>query len=154
MCDHDKSQNRLEYYIGENCIVDMLIAMIKISDKCIEQVKQNQKMVMSAEDMMDFKNATHCSICEEPIDKKQCRDHDHLTGAYRGCTHQKCNITYLNNRYIPVVRHNLRGYDSHLIIKKAFEINEQIGNRKIDGIPNNNEKKKHELQNRQPEVRS
>ena len=36
--------------------------------------------------------------------------------------------------------HNLRGYDSHLIIKKAIEINEQIGNRKIDGIPNSNEK--------------
>ena len=39
-----------------------------ISDKCIEQMKNNQKIVMSAEDMMDFKNATHCSICEEPID--------------------------------------------------------------------------------------
>ena len=49
-------------------------------------------------------------------------------------------MTYFNNRYIPVVMHNLRGYDSHLIIKKAFEINEQIGNRKIDGIPNSNEK--------------
>ena len=36
--------------------------------------------------------------------------------------------------------HNLRGYDSHLIIKKAFEINEQIDNRKIDGIPNSSEK--------------
>ena len=47
----------------------MLIAMTKISDKCIEEMKKNQKMVMSAEDMMDFKNATHCSICEEPMDK-------------------------------------------------------------------------------------
>ena len=36
--------------------------------------------------------------------------------------------------------HNRRGYASHLIIKKAFEINERIGNRKIDGIPNNNDK--------------
>ena len=35
--------------------------------------------------------------------------------------------------------HNLRGYESHLITKKAFKINEKIGNRKIDGIPNNNE---------------
>ena len=97
VCDHDPSQNRLEYYIGENCIVDMIVDMAKISDRCIEQMKKNQKMVMSAEDMMDFKNATHCSICEEPIDKteKRCRDHDHLTGAYRGCTHQKCNLTYL-----------------------------------------------------------
>jgi hypothetical protein len=120
----------------------MLVEMTKISDRCIEQMKKNQKMVMSAEDMMDFKNATHCSICEEPIDKAEtrCRDHDHLTGEYRGCKHQKCNLTYFNNRYIPVVMHNLRGYDSHLIIKEAFEINEQIGNRKIDGIPKSNEK--------------
>ena len=36
--------------------------------------------------------------------------------------------------------HNLQGYGSHLIIKKAFEIHEQIGNRKIGGIPNSNEK--------------
>ena len=35
--------------------------------------------------------------------------------------------------------HNLRGYESHLITKKAFKINEKIGNRKIDGIPNSNE---------------
>ena len=49
-------------------------------------------------------------------------------------------MTFFNNLYIPVVIYNLRGYDSHLIIKKAFEINEQIGNRKIDGIPNRSEK--------------
>ena len=118
----------------------MLVEMTKIFDKCIEQMKKNQKLVMSAEDTMDFENATHCSICEEPIEKAEIRgrDHDHLTGAYRGCTHQKCNLTYFNNRYIPVVMHNLRGYDCHLIIKKAFEINEQIGNRNIDGIPNSN----------------
>ena len=64
VCDHDPSQNRLEYYIGENCILDMLIEMTKISDKCIEQMKKNKKMVMSAEDMMDSRHATHCSICE------------------------------------------------------------------------------------------
>ena len=54
VCDHDPSQNRLEYYIGENCIVDMLVEMIEISDKCIKQTKKNQKMVVSAENMMDF----------------------------------------------------------------------------------------------------
>ena len=47
----------------------MLIEMSNISDKCIEQMKKNQKMVMSTEDMMDLKNSLHCSICEEPIDK-------------------------------------------------------------------------------------
>ena len=34
-------------------------------------MKKNQKMKMSAEDMMDFKNATHCSICEEPIGRSE-----------------------------------------------------------------------------------
>ena len=71
VCDHDPSQNRLEYYIGENGIVDILIEMTKIKDKCIEQMKKNQNMKMSAEDMMDFKNATHCSICEEPIGRSE-----------------------------------------------------------------------------------
>ena len=120
----------------------MLLKIIKISDKCIEQMKRNQKMKMSAEDMMDFKNATHCSLCEKPIGKTQkgCRVHAHLRGAYRGCTHQKCNLAYFNNRYISVEMHNLRGYCSNLIIKKAFEIYDQIGNRKIDGITNSNEK--------------
>ena len=121
VCDYDPTQNRLEYNIGENCIVDMLVAMTEISDRCIEHM-QKTETVTPSEDMMDFKNATHRSICQEPIDKteKRCRDHDHLTRAYRGCTHQKCNLTYFNNRYIPVVMHSVRGYDSHLIIKKAF----------------------------------
>ena len=36
--------------------------------------------------------------------------------------------------------HNHRGYDSHLIIKNAFEINEKIGNRRMNRRPNNNDK--------------
>lgn len=34
----------------------------------------------------------------------------------------------------------MKGYDSHLIIKQAFEINNKLGNRKIDAIPNSYEK--------------
>ena len=36
--------------------------------------------------------------------------------------------------------HNLRGYDSHIIIKNAFDSNQHRGNKKIDGIPMSNEK--------------
>ncbi len=35
---------------------------------------------------------------------------------------------------------NLRFYDSHLIIKHAFEIKSRIGNKKIDGKPNSHER--------------
>ena len=68
-----------------------------------------------------------------------CKDHCHRTGCFRGATHQQCNLTNFKNRYVPVVFHNLKGYDGHLIIKEAFEMNNQMGTNKIDGIPNSNE---------------
>ena len=39
--------------------------------------------------------------------------------SFRGAAHQSCNLNYNDARYIPVVFHNLTGYDSHLIIKEV-----------------------------------
>ena len=36
--------------------------------------------------------------------------------------------------------HNLKGYDSHLIIKEACNINKKLGDKNIDAIPNSYEK--------------
>ena len=102
----------------------------------------NQKMTLSNTEALRFYSATRCSICKECFkpDEKKCRDHDHRTGKYRGATHNKCNINYFCNRYLPIVFHNLRGYDSHLIIKKAYDISTRLGNPKFDVIPNSYEK--------------
>jgi len=96
---------------------------------------------MDEYDYIDFCNAKCCHICNKEFNKNdiKVRDIDHTTGKYRGAAHQTCNITYFNNRFLPVVMHNLKGYDSHLIIRQAFEINQQLGNKKIKAIPNSNE---------------
>ena len=45
-------------------------------------------------------------------------DHDHITGKYVGAAHNKCNLNRnFKNFKIPVIFHNLKGYDSHFIIK-------------------------------------
>ena len=62
------------------------------------------------------------------------RDHFHLSGKFRGAPHEVCNLKYKVPKFIPVVFHNLSGYDSHLFIKT-------LGNSEVDisSIPKNEE---------------
>ncbi|XP_063934705.1 uncharacterized protein LOC135146499 [Zophobas morio] len=46
------------------------------------------------------------------------RDHNHLTGMYRGAAHQSCNLNYKDICVIPVVFHNMSGYDAHFFVKE------------------------------------
>ena len=47
------------------------------------------------------------------------RDHCHITGKYRGAAHWSCNINLKLTKKIPVIFHNLKGFDSHLIMKEV-----------------------------------
>ncbi len=111
-----------------------------LATRCVKEQQENTKMELTAEDVNDFKRAKVCSICGGAFTatNKKVRDHCHRTGNYRGAAHNACNISYFNNRYLPVVFHNLRGYDSHLILKKAFEIVKD-GESK-NAIPNSGDK--------------
>ena len=65
-----------------------------------------------------------CHICSKHIkaDEIKCKDHDHITGDYRGPSHQSCNINYQikpDKIQIPCFFHNLKNYDAHLLIAAA-----------------------------------
>ncbi|XP_046737566.1 uncharacterized protein LOC124406256 [Diprion similis] len=72
----------------------------------------------------EFENAEVCHICElkfvHPNDRVE--DHCHVTGLYRGPAHLNCNLNYKLNRTVPVVFHNLSGYDAHFIIGELANI--------------------------------
>ena len=67
------------------------------------------------------------------------KDHCHVTGEYRGAAHRACNINYFRinpeTEIIPVVFHNLKGYDAHHIMSGIAEVQSDL-----ECIPNNMEK--------------
>ena len=75
---------------------------------------------LTPKEMDRYKRSEKCHICFKPFkeDKPKVRDHCHYTGRYRGPTHTKCNLQYKIPSYIPIVFHNLSGYDAHLFIKE------------------------------------
>ena len=85
---------------------------------------------MTASDEKDFQNAKKCWICDRKYKPDEgenipVRDHCHMTGKYRGSAHKKCNLKLqisAEKIKIQVIIHNLKGYDSHLIIEKLGDI--------------------------------
>jgi hypothetical protein len=64
----------------------------------------------------------------------RCRDHDHLTGLYRGAACRKCNLNNRKPRILPIFFHNLSGYDAHHIVRKLSVVPGEV-----DVIPNTSE---------------
>ena len=82
-----------------------------------------------------FEEATICHICSKKLEKDKVRDHCHFTGQYRGAAHNKCNLECRKPKVLPVIFHNLQGYDAHLFIKQLAKLEG-----KLDCIPSTEEK--------------
>ena len=76
-----------------------------------------------------YEKASRYHICFKPCNSKDPKvsDHCHCTGHYRGPAHSLCNLRYRILSYIPVVFHNLSGYDAHLFIKELGKHSNDIG---------------------------
>jgi hypothetical protein len=133
-------RNKYYQYNGEECVVKMLRKLIKLSDRCIEEMGTNQELKLTRAEEKEFRIASNCCLCNKEFDTEnnyKVRDHCHRTGQYRGVCCRGCNINLLHNRYFPVFFHNLRGYDSHVILRKACDLVDQ---KKISVIPQSTEK--------------
>ena len=60
----------------------------------------------------------------EDEDKNKVRDHCHITGKYRGAAHSQCNLKLKIPSKIPIIFHNLEGYDGHLIFRELNNFKE------------------------------
>ena len=69
---------------------------------------------MSADDEEKFQLNNICWICHKLFDSIDYKisDYCHIRGKYRGSAHWSCNINLKLIKKVPVIFHNLRGYDS------------------------------------------
>ena len=84
---------------------------------------------LTAKEEKEFHKAELCHICEKEFYEDdsttkmlKVRDHCHFTGQYRGAVHNSCNLQCKKPMIIPVIFHNLQGYDAHLFIKELSKI--------------------------------
>ena len=155
-CYDDKYSKPVQIHRGENAVHKFMKNMLEEVDWCKSIIKKhfNKPLEMTEENEIDFQKATKCHICDQQYTDKDIRvkDHCHITGEFRGSAHQDCNLKLRikpTKIKIPVLFHNLRGYDSHFIMQQIGEIAKKHvykNNRgeechmNIDCIPNNMEK--------------
>ena len=69
--------------------------------------------------------ATHCWICEtiSSADNKKILDHCLFSNQFLGWAHSKCNLQRRTQSFIPIIAHNLSGYDLHHVVKSLHHCN-------------------------------
>lgn len=125
----------------DDACLNFLQDMAEVYKKAKKLLQKNVPLLFTTDEYNQYLKTTKCYICNGDVDEfgdnRRVADHDHFTGKFRGAAHNNCNIkfTVAKTFKLPVFFHNLRGYDSHFIIRKMTQIAE-----KIDVIPLNMEK--------------
>ena len=117
-------------YEGEDmgkAFVDSLTEDLK---PVYEILKDPKPMCMNDSEKSKHEKAKECYACKDVfgtmrMNKKskkeekvtKWRDHCHITGKYRGAACDRCNLRMRVPMFVPVLFHNLEGYDSHLFVK-------------------------------------
>ena len=155
-CYRERHSKPIQMYRGENAVYKFMEKMLEEVEYCKAVVKErfNKPLVITEDDQQCFRTMDGCHICGNKYTDKDVsvRDHCHITGKFRGSAHQECNLKLRirpEDIKIPIIFHNLRGYDSHFIMQEIGEIAKKHAytNKKgekqdlnINTIPNNMEK--------------
>ncbi|GFQ88998.1 uncharacterized protein TNCT_458121 [Trichonephila clavata] len=122
-----------KFYCGLDVIANLVLSLQNISKAVLKYMERNIPMNKN-----DIISQNKCHLCGKLFSKRciSVRNHDHFTGKLLGKACQGCNLNYKVTQFLPIVMHNLSGYDSHLILK---EISSNLA-KKIKIIPVNTQK--------------
>ena len=128
-CVDNKFSRKVVLYRGKNTVYKFIKAILHEYDYCKKLIKKhfNKNFIVSAEEE-SFQLSNSCWICDKLFDvgDDKIRNHCHITEKYRGAAQWGCNINLRLSRKIPVIFHNLRGYDSHFIIREIGKFDVKV----------------------------
>ena len=142
-CNFDDRYSKTVEYTAKSKDEDVSQRFV---DDLVDEVKSiyashpPKAMIFTESESIKFNEADKCWICGgggfgKCKNTTKVRDHCHFTGKFRGAAHSICNLKARVPKFIPVIFHNLSGYDAHLFVK-----NLGVSQGKINCIPNNKEK--------------
>lgn len=142
MCTLDDSQFEYEIFNGKDCI-DQFMRQLKIYVQKIQKIISTVIPMrrLTAQEERDYITETKCHICGEGFTNVKnwpTRDHNHLTGDYRGKAHNSCNLKYQITNVIPVFFHNLTYYDAAFLLTSLSMTPHLPG--RLSAIPLNSER--------------
>ena len=117
---YGKVENPLKLYRGEDCFKKFCDHVIGEAHRLYHAFPEKPMEPLTKKQWKKYKKASRCHICFKSFmeDNPKVRDHCHYGSLYRGAAHSICNLRYRIPSYIPVVFHNLSGYDAHLFIRE------------------------------------
>ena len=126
---YGKVTNLLKEYRGKDCVSKFCQHIIAEARHLYDSFPEKPMEPLTKAQLKEYKHVTECHICFKTFREgnRKVRDHCHYNGKYRGAAHSLCNLQYKIPSYIPVVFHNLAGYDAHMFIKELAKHGSKMG---------------------------
>ncbi len=108
-----------EEYFGKDVCAWFLRRLREVEKVCLDVLFDSKRLVMSPQDEESYLAAQVCYLCCKDFEGTniKVRDHDHVTGRFRGAAHRRCNLLLRQQYKIPIFLHNFRGYDCHVLVE-------------------------------------
>ena len=116
----DKFGCTFKEWEGSACIPDFLEWLAKRESFALSLLKHDVGMKLTPKEEASFQAATVCYICDNALSPppNRHRDHNHITGIFRGAACPGCNINLHHKRFmLTVFCHGLKELEAHLLIK-------------------------------------
>ena len=142
VCEDERYTKPVVIYRGKDAGEKLIECLLQEQGEIEKILSKVEPMNVTENQNCFIKNATHCCLCKREFtlhDKnnhKVVRHHNHLTGEIIGPACNECNLKCKQAKFIPVMFHNLKNFDAHIVCQSIGSYKE----RKLSCIAQNTEK--------------